>query len=598
MKGKGLISKDQIESVLQATSLEGLISGYTALKKSGANLLGLCPFHSEKTPSFAVSPSKGTYHCFGCGVSGNAISFVIDIEHYSFVDAVEFLADRAGIPIQRDGSGTKTNSYNEVRGCLDKAQGFYSGRLESAKSGSKLDLYLKARDLSPELIKAFELGWAPEGWTNLHDYLKQKDVPTKVQDSAGLVKMGEKKNWYDRLRDRLIFPIRDVQGRTLGFAGRILGDGEPKYLNPPETELYKKSSVFYGAFEARDAIRRKQKALVVEGYMDVIRLHEKGFDYAVAACGTALNVEHVKALKRLGVKEVELLFDGDKAGQTAAAKAARVFLENDLDGQVTVLPEGLDPDDFFKAYSSANLTELLEKSPYDYRYLLDLAYMEVKDKGIWQQKTKLEELVTLSQEIGSKLKRNLFLGQISKVFGLSLSELPVKRKAEIAQAAQRQATIVSLPSATDLSSAAVEERTLMQYLVSQPRSLGVVRDKVKVEDFGNLHFQELYQRFLNLETEEFQALSPLDLPEVFKEYSSVLMQLVQTGNRFSTESYLDSKASILVDQLLKASARRILKSRFSEEDFELIAKKNSTSRPKKESALTESKLNEANQDPG
>jgi len=590
LKGKGLISKGQIESVLQATSLEGLISGYTGLKKSGPNLLGLCPFHSEKSPSFVVSPSKGTYHCFGCGVHGNAIGFVIDIEHFSFIDAVEFLADKAGIQIDRAQSSGIAKSYNEVRGCLDLSLEYYQGRLEKGGEGSKIAQYLKLRDINQPLVEKFKLGWAPEGWKNLLDYLKQKDVPLKVQESAGLIKLGEKGNWYDRLRDRLIFPIRDVQGRNLGFAGRILGDGDPKYLNPPETELYKKSSVFYGAFEAKDEIRRKQKALVVEGYMDVIRLHEKGFGYAIAACGTALNVEHVKALKRLGVSEVELLFDGDKAGQKAAAKAARVFLENDLDGQVTVLPDGLDPDDFFKKYSSANLSELIAKSPYDFRYLLDLAYKEVKGKGIWQQKTKLEELVTLSQEIGSKLKRDLFLGQISKVFGLSLSELPVNRSPKKAPVQQRPATLVSLPSATDLSGVAIEERSLMQYLVSQPKSLALIREKVQVSDFGNLHFQELYQRFLNLETEEFEVLTPLELPEVFKEYSSVLMQLVQAVNRFSTESFSEEKVLDLIVQLLKEAARRSLKSRLSSEDFELIAKNNSTSRPKKEATLSKPKL--------
>lgn len=596
MEGKGLIPKEQIESVVAATDLVALISSYTPLRPSGGNFLGLCPFHQEKSPSFVVSPSRGNYHCFGCGVHGNAIGFVMDLEHFAFTEAVEFLADRAGIRLERGASSSPNQGHGEVRGCLDLSLEYFRQNLIGAGSNSPIRQYLKKRDLSLELADRFALGWAPEGWTKLHDFLNQKGVPIKVQEAAGLIKTGEKGEWYDRLRDRLIFPIRDVQGRCLGFAGRIIGEGDPKYLNPPETEFYKKSSVFYGVFEGKEAIRKAKKAMVVEGYLDVIRLHERGFKHAIAVCGTALNGEHVKALKRQGIQEVELLFDGDNPGRAAALKASKVFLENEIDGRVAVLPDGLDPDDFFKQYTGANLTALLDEAPNDYHFLLAQAYEEVKDKGLSAQKARLDELIALAQGIGSKLKRDLFLGQIAKKFRLDLGTLRSKEPAKKPQVNLEQRVI--LPSKVDLKGASAEELRLMKYLIAQPQALGLVRGKLESQSFTNSHLQELLSRFLNLEDEEFGALEPQELPEVFKEYSSVLMQLIYSGNPFATEDFSAEKVQGLVLDLQKSAARRKLKGPLSPEEAEALAKAQAEARKKaKENCLPQGS-SEANQHQG
>lgn len=306
--------------------------------------------------------------------------------------------------------------------CLQAASVFYHENLARSSASSKIVDYLKARQLSGGSAGIFQLGWAPEGWTNLHDFLNQKGVERKTQEAAGLIKLGGKGGWYDRLRGRLIFPIRDVQGRCLGFSGRVLGDGEPKYLNPPETALYKKSSTFYGVFEAKDDLRRSKRALIVEGYLDVIRLHEQGFTHAIAACGTALNQEHVRALRRLGVQKVELLLDGDEAGKTAAAKASRVFMENDLDARVAVLPEGLDPDDFFKTYGNEEMTLILANAVSSHEYLVDHAILEIQGMGLTQQANSAGELMAVADRIPIAHKRSAFKNLIARKFHFTLRD--------------------------------------------------------------------------------------------------------------------------------------------------------------------------------
>lgn len=584
MEPKGTIPKEQIDAVTEATDLVQLISGYTPLKASGQNFLGLCPFHQEKTPSFVVSPGRGSYHCFGCGVHGDAIGFLMGIEHFHFLEAVEFLADRAGIALDRKGGSSSVKSFGPIRGCLDSSLEFYRKNLVQAGSDSKIKAYLKQRQLSLELADRFQMGWAPEGWSHLHDHLNQLGVEVAVQNAAGLIKQSERGSWYDRMRDRLIFPIRDVQGRCLGFAGRILGDGEPKYLNPPETELYKKSSTFYGAFEAKDDIRRGRKALLVEGYLDVIRLHEQGFKYAIAGCGTALNQEHVRALRRLGVEEVEVLLDGDEAGKTAAAKAARLFVENDMDARVAVLPEGLDPDDFFAKYSSAQMSTLLAEAPRDHEYLLDRAFDEVRDKGLTQQANKAGELVALAKEIRSADKRDIFLNLVAQKFGVDKKRLMGRAKEAPKPARVDFDGGIKLPQGIDLAQVDASEKALISYLVEQHQALKTIRKEIFAEHIKNLNLRELFERIISLEDVEYEQIHPFDMPRFFPEQSSVITQLQASSNRYATESFSETKLNRLIEEFRQGQTRAHLKVlKGSEAEREMVMEMMRKRRKSKES---------------
>jgi len=530
----GMISKEQKEQILQVTNIVDVISGYVRLKSSGKNFLGLCPFHNEKTPSFVVSPVHQNYKCYGCGEHGDAIRFIMEIENFHFVEALHFLADRSGISIQTN----KTNSFqslaqSEVSKCLKKSLTYFRSNLKKAPHDSSIRNYLRKRLISEILIEKFQLGYIQSGWTNLHDVLKKKSISTSTQENAGLIKKGDKGGYYDRLRDRLIFPIRDSQERILGFAGRAIGDNKPKYLNPPETELYKKSSILYGAFEAKDQIRRKRRIIIVEGYLDVIRLHEQSWTEAVATCGTALTESHVSATKRLGANEIILLFDGDTAGINAAKKSVGLFLNSDMDSKVIVLPDGLDPDDYFKEHSTDDFQILLENASHDYEFLLNQAEKETSGTGIEYQKSKIQEILSLANNIKDPIKRELFLAKISAKFGIKKQVL--KNRKENNDRVPLQSSHVSDNQKIKFSFTREEQVQirLLQYIITHQESISHVRVLVKAEDFENQELASLYSRFIQLSNEEFQALSTAELPAIFVEYNSLLMYLLHNESEYS-----------------------------------------------------------------
>ena len=521
----GFISKEQKEQVLRATDIVQLIGNFVQLRASGKNFLGLCPFHQEKTPSFTVSPSHQSYKCYGCGTYGDSIRFVMDLENLKFFEAVQYLADRAGIILKlKKQNPKKVVEQSEIAKCLDTANRFFRRNLMQATSNSPIRKYIQHRLLIPELIQEFQLGYVKSGWTQLHDFLNQKGIKTKIQEDAGLIKKGDKGGYYDRLRDRLIFPIRDSQNRVIGFAGRIVGAGEPKYLNPPETDLYKKSSVFYGICEAHDQIRKKRRVIIVEGYLDVIRLHEYSFSETVATCGTALTPEHMNVLRRFNVNEIILLFDGDLAGLKAAERSARTFMENDIDSKVIVLPDNLDPDDYFRKHTKNEFQALLDTAKYDFEFVLDRAFQTSSNYGIEHQKSVIDEILQLSQNIKSDIKKDLLLSKIATVFRIDKKTLQNRTQKSIQKSESKPAAkIGSTPihfNRDDLS-----QVKLVQYLMTNPQCFKQVRNRLNPEDFNHKAISKLYSRFLLLNDAEFSTLKPQDFPDIFVDYAPLITSL-------------------------------------------------------------------------
>jgi len=568
----GQIPREQIEQIRQSTEIVDLIGRYVQLKASGQNFMGLCPFHSEKTPSFVVSPIRQNYHCYGCGVHGDVIRFIIEVEHYHFLEAVRYLADRCGIQLQQEKKGWQAgDGQNDLRSCLQQSFDFFRNSLLDSTQGSSIRNYIQKRDLSPYLIETFAIGFAPSGWTTLHKRLKQKQISIEVQESTGLIKKGEKGNYYDRLRNRLIFPIRDIQGRTLGFSGRAIENEEPKYLNPPETELYKKSSAFYGVYEAKDAIRKRQSAILVEGYLDVMRLHDKGWKEAIASCGTAVNEEHIKVLKRLGISNVFLLFDGDAAGIKAAEKSARLFLEKNVDSQIIELPDGLDPDDYFKSYGPDDFQQLMDRAKRDYEFLLHQSRKRLVGQGFEHQKKVIQDLLALTHGIEDPIKKELFFSKAADEFEIELSTL--KRSAETKKS--RNIKLVESPNQVgfgfNFPDADSPEVELIQYLLAQVQSIEVVRKYLKPEDFEDPQLSKLYARFLQLSDEEFVLLTPQDFPELFVEFSDLIMHLLQTGKRSKTDSFDHQMVENKIYRLkLEKISRSLQQEVLNTEQFKLL----------------------------
>ena len=350
-----------IDDLKDRADLVRIIEPYAPLKKKGANWMACCPFHQEKTPSFSVNPSKGFYKCFGCGKGGNAFTFLMEIEGLNFPEAVQRVAEMHGIPLPEpvdDGQYKQARKRKEEKKQLaDRvidlnkiALEFWEAELEgkSAKAKAARD-YLEKRGISDEIQKKFRIGFAPDSWDSLLNHLKEKGADEKLIEQSGLVSVNEEKDRvFDRFRGRIIFPVLDVDGRPIAFGARAMGDEQPKYLNSPETAAYVKGQHLYGLFQGKEAIRQKKFAILVEGYLDLIALHQFGITNVAASLGTAFTPEQAKLLSRF-TKKVVINYDGDSAGIKAARPAVEELLPQDFEIKVLVLPNGMDPDDFLRA---------------------------------------------------------------------------------------------------------------------------------------------------------------------------------------------------------------------------------------------------------
>lgn len=347
----GQIPQRFIDDLLGRVDVVEVVGERVQLKKAGRNFSGLCPFHQEKTPSFTVSADKQFYHCFGCGAHGNALRFLMEYDKLPFPEAVEQLAGRLGLDVPREGADDPRAQQREKKrkegvNLLEVAASFYRERLKM-QEGQSAQRYLQGRGLSPEVIDTYGIGYAPGGWEALKQHLSAKGIGEPVQVEYGLlIHREDTGRTYDRFRDRVMFPIRDLRGRTLGFGGRVMGDEQPKYLNSPETPVFHKGRELYGLYEARQASSKLEQLVMVEGYMDVVALAQFGIHNAVATLGTATTEDHLSRLFRL-VSRVVFCFDGDRAGRQAASRALETALPQMIDGREArflFLPEGDDPD--------------------------------------------------------------------------------------------------------------------------------------------------------------------------------------------------------------------------------------------------------------
>ncbi|HYG54569.1 MAG TPA: DNA primase [Burkholderiales bacterium] len=404
------------QDLLNRVDIVDVVSRYVQLKKGGANYLGRCPFHNEKTPSFTVSPTKQFYHCFGCGVHGNVIGFMMAYGGMGYVDAIKDLASSVGMQVPEQRPKTREEIAREERApdlyaVMEKAMAFYRAELKKAPQAIE---YLKRRGLTGEIAARFRIGYAPDDWQGLQKVFEEYSSPALVE--TGLVIQNEEGKRYDRFRDRVMFPIFNARGAVIGFGGRVMGDGEPKYLNSPETPLFEKGREVYGLVQARDAIRAAGRVLVVEGYMDVVALAQYEVGYAVATLGTATTPAHVNKLMKLA-DELVFCFDGDAAGRKAAWRALEVSLPLATDSKPVkflFLPEGEDPDTFVRKYGKAAFEQLVGSATVLSEFLLgelrsqsDLATAEGRSRFIASAKPLVERIAapTLKLQVRKEVAR-------------------------------------------------------------------------------------------------------------------------------------------------------------------------------------------------
>ncbi|MFQ5850740.1 MAG: DNA primase [Candidatus Binatia bacterium] len=359
-----MIADEKILEIRERSSIVEVISDHLTLKKVGRNYLGLCPFHTEKTPSFTVNEEKGIFHCFGCGVGGNVFSFLMNYEHLGFPEAVERVGKRYGITVLRVERPLARREAEEKDGLSrlnERAAAYFHKALYGHPAGDRAVKYLKARGIEEQVARRFYLGYAPPGGHGLVSFFQREGITMKDAVRLGLLSETGPGRYRETLFDRIIFPIIGPGGKVVGFGGRVVGEGLPKYLNSAESPLFHKGSQLYGLFQAREAIRAVDRVVVVEGYLDVLALAQSGISYAVATMGTALTPDHVRILRRY-TRNIIAVFDGDEAGAKAAARSFEIFVEGEMLGQAAFLPQGEDPDSFVRSRGKEALEGIIEQA--------------------------------------------------------------------------------------------------------------------------------------------------------------------------------------------------------------------------------------------
>jgi len=421
----GKIPAHFIDELLNRVDIVDLINGRVPLKKAGKDYQACCPFHNEKTPSFTVSREKQFYHCFGCGAHGTAIGFLMEYDNLGFVDSIEELAGKAGLEVPREGRDESGPDYRPLYATLDQAARFFQWQLRKHPDAGKAVGYLKQRGLSGEISVDFGIGYAPPGWDNLIRQQGQDPKGLELLRITGMISEPETDKCYDRFRDRIMFPIRNHRGQTIAFGGRILGDGKPKYLNSPETPVFHKGRELYGLYEVRKALRKIERLLVVEGYMDVVALAQFGIRYAVATLGTATTTEHLERLFRT-TSEVIFCFDGDRAGRDAGWKALETAMPQMRDGREArflFLPDGEDPDTLIRKEGRDHFEQRIANSTPLSSFLFDKLESEVDMTSLGGRARLAEQAKPLLGKLPSGLFREMMHQRLAQRVGLEPGQL-------------------------------------------------------------------------------------------------------------------------------------------------------------------------------
>jgi len=533
----GRIPENKIDEIRTAADIVDIISSYVALKKRGRNYLGLCPFHTEKTPSFSVSPDKQIFHCFGCGKGGNVFTFLMEHEHLTFIECVKLLADRYGIILPRyerdpDDKSERLLYANQV------AADYFVHGLQNPRYRDKIGQYLSAtRGLDTDTIKEFQIGLAPDEWQGLVDFAKKKDVKPYELVNAGLAVKSEKNNdYYDRFRLRLMIPIFNLSGKIVAFGGRALKKGEhAKYMNSPETPIYNKSAILYGLNFARNAIRDAESVILVEGYFDFLSLYQAGIQNVVAVSGTAFTPQQARLIARFAHRAY-LFFDADSAGQNAALRSVEYFFNNGIEPVICTPPDDHDPDSCVRELGKdATLALIHNGQPY-----LTYRFNRVETGAMTMRKKEriVKEIRTLASKIEDPLRREIFVAEAADHLGLKTQTLNAapETKNDPRSADDRVRTL------------AVLEAEFLSLLINQPALIAEVQNDIAPEDLTGPGHNALYSRLLTAwlddgavnidrliesieDDTERSALShiatfdwgDLDIPVLVREYKSMIM---------------------------------------------------------------------------
>ncbi|MGM9916494.1 DNA primase [Anaerotignum sp.] len=546
--------REVVDEVRLQNDIVEVISQYVPLKQKGSSYFGLCPFHNEKTASFSVNSEKQFYYCFGCGAAGNVFSFLMEMENCDFPEAMKRLADRAHITLPEPEKNAQAIAAEQLKQRLfdihTTAGRFFYDCLQS-EEGKEARAYLQKRQMDPRIARKFGIGYSPDRYDALFKHLKEKGFSVSDILKTGLVlENKDGKGYHDRFRGRLMFPIFDVQGRVVGFGGRILAKGEPKYLNSPETILFSKSRNLYGLNFAKAA--RKRELILVEGYMDMLSIYQAGFHNVVASLGTAFNQEHARTLKRFA-DDVILLYDSDEAGTNAALRAIPVLVKNGFRVKVTQVPDGKDPDEFIKAKGAAEFSKLLINAVHYISFEIACIQRKYNLKNPEHRVRFATEAAEILAKLDSEIERNVYLGEVSRVTGVEeeaiCSEIgKLMRKEDEAfqkEAERRQQNLktYSIEGRKTEKGLMEAQRSLLYYCAQHQGVYDILKTIIEEDDFT----EEVFRRAFGYIGELWRSsghVFPADLVSRFEETKEQKMVTEIFAVQLPTENGADMEKAI------------------------------------------------------
>ncbi len=496
-------SDELVEEVRERNDIVDVISGYVKLSKKGSSYFGLCPFHNEKSPSFSVSPGKQMYYCFGCGAGGNVFTFLMEYENYTFPEAMKALAERAGVALPEREYSQEERQQQDLRTRLLElnklAAKYFYYQLRSERGGQAM-AYLKGRQLSDETIKSFGLGFANKYSNDLYQYMKSQRVSDELLRESGLMNVDEKRGMYDKFWNRVIFPIMDVNSRVIGFGGRVMGDGKPKYLNSPETKIFDKSRNLYGLHVARTS--RKKYILVCEGYMDVISLHQAGFKNAVASLGTALTTQHAALLKRY-TNEVVLTYDSDEAGTRAALRAIPILKAAGLTAKVLHMQPYKDPDEFIKALGADKFQERIDGAENSFLFEISMLEREYDLRDPEGKTAFYNAVASRLVEFETEIERENYIEAVAAKYQVGFENLRklVNRAAMKGMPAPKAEIRREKKAVEREEGIKKSQKLLLTWLIERPGLYGQIKGYISPEDFT----EGLYYDAARLLFEQFET---------------------------------------------------------------------------------------------
>lgn len=549
------LSEEKISEIRDRASILEVVSDYVSLKKTGRNHKGLCPFHSEKTPSFMVNEEKQIFHCFGCGEGGDVFAFLMKTGHFSFPEAAEELAKRYGIKLLRREPSPlqkKEMAKREVLFRINQlASDYFHDLLTQKREGEVGRKYLSQRSVSEQIIKEHRLGYSPERWDGLVQHLKEKNVPLEPAWELGLILPKKKEGWYDAFRKRVIFPIFDLHQRIVGFGGRLIGEGEPKYINSSESSLYHKGEVLYGLQAARRYVSERDGVIIVEGYFDLLTLHQYGLKHSVAMLGTALTAQHIRTLRRY-TKNVITVFDPDPAGIQATLRTLPLLLEEEVTGKTVLLPKGEDPDTFLK---KGNL-EGFEKRLAEAIPLIDFFFeglMKTHDpKSIDGKVSIAKEGMAMIRRIPEKIRKDFYVRVLAERLDLKESVLyemirstPTERTRP-AEGLKKRPPEESLPKS---------EEIVVRLMIHHPELIPTISGERILDEFESPLLKRLGQGLEGI----FQKKGKLNLTEALGEVDEGLKERLCEYAFQESGVEGDQRERILKDCIEKIRRRNVKK---------------------------------------